>query len=75
MSFKTLNGTGTGNAATFINTVDGIQFSNSKLSCYSSGTYSVGWNLNTKLDPVCYQSPCEMWLSMWLSGTYNVMLG
>ena len=71
MSFKTLNGTGTGNAAMFINTVDGVPFSNSKLSCYSPGTYGVGWNLNTKPDPVCTHSPCEM----WLPGTYNVTLG
>ena len=71
MSLKTLNGMGTGNAAMSINTVDGVPFSDSKLSCYSPGTYGVGWNLNTKPDPVCTHSPCEM----WLPGTYNVTLG
>ena len=71
MTFNTANGTGTGEMAIFIETVDGIPYKDTEIICYSPGTYGVGWTVNAKPDPVCKQPPCEK----WLPGTYKVTLG
>ena len=71
MTVNTVNGTGTGELAIAIDTVDGIPIGDAEIYCYKPGSYNVGWNLNAEPDPDCEQPPCEM----WLPGTYNVTLG
>ena len=71
MSFMTVNGTGTGELAIPIDTVDRIQVGpDAEIDCKSLGCYTVEWDLKAVPDPDCEQSPCEM----WLPGTYNIIL-
>ena len=71
MTYTTLNGTGTGELAIGVETVDGIPVADDELNCNAPGTYTVGWTLNAKPNPNCQNPPCEM----WLPGTYNVTMG
>ena len=71
MTFKTVNGTGSGEIAIFIDTVDGIPYKDTNITCYSPGTYGMEFTVNTEPDPACHEPPCEM----WLPGTYNATLG
>ena len=67
MSFMTVNGTGTGELAISIDTVNRILVEEAKLDCKSPGSYNVECDLKAVPDPECEQPPCEM----WLPGTYN----
>ena len=71
MSFTTVNGTGTGELAISIDTVDRIQVGDAEIDCKSPGSYNVEWDLKAVPDPDCEEPPCEM----WLPGTYNVTMG
>ena len=71
MTFTTANGTGTGEMAIFIDTVDGIPYKDTEIICYSPDTYGVEWTVNAKPDPACKQPSSEK----WLLGTYKVTLG
>ena len=71
MSFMTTNGTGTGELAISIETVDGIPVGDAEIDCELPGSYNVGWNLDAEPNPDCEEPPCEE----WLPGTYNVTFG
>ena len=71
MTVNTVNGTGTGELAILIDTVDGIPIGDAEIYCYKPGSYNVGWNLKAEPNHNCEEPPCEM----WLPGTYNVTLG
>lgn len=71
MNFTTVNGTGTGELAISIDTVDGIPVGDDEFNCNLPGTYNVGWTLNAEPSSDCETPPCEM----WLPGTYNVTMG
>ena len=74
MSFKTVNGTGTGIIALEIHTQDGIPIGDNQLmEPQDSGTYNAKWNSKAAPNPDCdpTQSPCEM----WLPGNYTVTVG
>ena len=71
MTYTTTNGTGTGELAIGIETVDGIPVGDDELNCNEPGTYTVGWNLRAVPDSNCQEPPCEE----WLPGTYKVTLG
>ena len=71
MNFTTINGTGTGELAISIDTVDGIPVGNAHFDCSNPGTYNVGWTLDAEPSSDCENPPCEM----WLPGTYNVTMG
>ena len=62
MTFMTNNGTGTGELAISIDTVDGIPVEDGEIVCKSPGTYTAQWNLNAVPDSNCQEPPCEMWL-------------
>ena len=68
MSFMTVNGTGTGELAISIDTVDDIPIEDAEIDCKSLGSYSVEWDLKAVPDFDYEQPPCEM----WLPGTWNV---
>ena len=69
MTFTTVNGTGTGELALSIETVDNIAVGDSQIDCKTPGTYTVEWKLKAVPDPNC-EGPCEM----WLPGTYYASL-
>ena len=69
MIFTTINGTGTGELALSIETVDNIAVGNSQIDCKLPGTYVVQWKLKAMPDPSC-QENCEA----WLPGTYYALL-
>ena len=69
MTFTTLNGTGTGELAISIETVDNIAVGINQIDCKLPGTYEVQWQLKAVPDPNC-QEHCEM----WLPGTYHALL-
>lgn len=74
MSYKTVNGTGTGEIQMEIQTQDGIPIGQANLNKpQQPGTYNVKWDGNAKADPDCdpTQGPCEM----WLPGNYSVQTG
>ena len=74
MSFKTVNGTGTGEISLDINTQDGIPLGQSHLvEPQLPGIYNVTWNVKAEPDSDCdpTQGPCEM----WLPGNYSVETG
>ena len=63
-----MNGTGTGELAISIDTVDGIPVGDAEVDCKSPGSYNVGWDLKAVPDPDCQEPPREM----WLPGTYTM---
>lgn len=74
MSFKTLNGTGTGEIILVIHTQDGIPLGQTHLTePQQPGTYNVKWDGSAEPNPNCdpTQGPCEM----WLPGNYSVETG
>ncbi len=74
MSYKTINGTGTGEISLNIETQDLIPIGQSELFIpQNPGTYNVTWNASAKPDPNCdpTQGPCEM----WIPGNYSVEVG
>jgi len=74
MSFKTTNGTGTGEINLFMRTRDGIPVGDSELiEPQPPGTYHVRWDGTAAPNPDCdpTQGPCEM----WLPGNYSVEVG
>ncbi len=74
MSFKTVNGTGTGEVDVMIHTVDGIPIGQAKLNTpQPPGTYNYKWTTAAKADPNCdpTQGPCES----WMPGNYSAAVG
>lgn len=74
MSFQTVNGTGTGEVALEILTVDNIPLGDSQLLLpQDPGSYNAKWTVTAEADPDCdpTQGPCEM----WLPGNYTVTVG
>ena len=74
MSFKTANGTGTGEIGMDIKTMDGIPLGESELlKPQAPGTYNVKWQAKASPDADCdpTQGPCEM----WLPGNYSIDVG
>lgn len=74
MTYKTINGTGTGEIALEIRTADGIPISDSHLTTpQDPGTYSVSWKAKAEPDSNCdpSQGPCEM----WIPGNYTAISG
>ena len=74
MSYKTVNGTGTGEIQMVMHTQDGIPVGQSHLvSPQQPGTYNVKWDGSAAPDPNCdpSQGPCEM----WVPGNYSVKVG
>lgn len=74
MTFKTNNGTGTGEIDLVIHTKDGIPLAQSKLMVpQDPGSYNVKWEGTAAPDPNCdpTQGPCEM----WLPGNYTAEVG
>ena len=72
MSFKTLNGTGTGEYWISIHTLDKFPLDQHTLiEPQPPGTYNVEWNVTTEVPDDCVFPPCET----WIPGNYKVVSG
>ena len=72
MSYKTVNGTGTGEIVIFIVTQDNLPISQAQLiTPQAPGTYNVEWHLSTEPDPDCEPPLCET----WAPGNYTAVTG
>ena len=71
MTYKTVNGTGTGMVALLVDTQDGFPLYDGEIiEAQSPGTYSVYWTAVAKPDPDC-TFPCPK----WLTGNYTAHVG
>ena len=74
MSYKSANGTGTGEIGMVINAADGLPLNGNQFNeAEEAGTYNVEWDGTAAMDPDCdpTQGPCEM----WIAGNYSVDVG
>ena len=74
LQYFSLNGTGVGEFAVYVETVDGVPVQDTQLNfAHPPGTHVVFLNVETKPDPNCdpSQGPCEK----WLPGLYNATVG
>ncbi len=73
LMFTTTNGTGTGEVALNIETVDGMPLGDTELALPEQpGSYGVKWTVTAAPDPNC--DPSQGFCEMWLPGNYTVIV-